>query len=375
MLGRIFPLLCVCLLGILYVTKPTLNKASELDVDTIYVRGSVVAVHEATTTTDGLSSHILSVSYENATAGTLLTRIPYEYRTSDTARKLDVGTQVIVGMPRADNGTNELFIADTYRLHSMYILLGGFVVITILCAGIGGGLRSFAGLLMASGVVWWYIIPGIASGGDPFTVSLIGTILIAGTSLYLAHGISASSTIALASISITATISAVLSHYSVSLMQLSGMGSEDALFLDIAPGMSINTAGLLMGGILLGALGVLDDITTAQASAVGEIRRANPLLSAQELFTRGMRVGREHILSLVNTLVLAYAGASFPLLLLLYVYERPLWVVINSEILMEEIVRTLVGSTALILAVPITTALAAWYAGKHPYESTPHTHG
>ena len=115
-------------------------------------------------------------------------------------------------------------------------------------------------------------------------------------------------------------------------------------------------------------LGVLDDITTAQAAAVEEIHRANPLLTAKELYARGASVGREHITSLINTLILAYTGAALPLLLLFRVYENPFWVTLNSEIVMEEVVRMLAGSVALIFAVPLTTYIASWWFGKHSQE-------
>ena len=124
-----------------------------------------------------------------------------------------------------------------------------------------------------------------------------------------------------------------------------------------------NLRGLLLGGIILGALGVLDDITTGQAAAVDELRRANPAFPVRELYRRGLSVGTEHITSLVNTLFLAYAGASLPLFILFTIYdEAPLWVTLNSEFIAEELVRTLVGSVALILAVPITTILASFFA-------------
>jgi uncharacterized membrane protein len=126
--------------------------------------------------------------------------------------------------------------------------------------------------------------------------------------------------------------------------------------------------GILLAGIIIGTLGVLDDITTAQAAVVEELHLANPSFDAKGLFKRGSSVGREHIISLVNTLVLAYTGASLPLLLLFQVYERPTWLILNSEIIMEEIVRMLIGSIALALAVPLTTYLASWYyANKSIY--------
>jgi uncharacterized membrane protein len=133
----------------------------------------------------------------------------------------------------------------------------------------------------------------------------------------------------------------------------------------------------LLGGIIIGALGVLDDITTGQVAAVEEIHSANPKLPFKELYVRGISVGQEHIASLVNTLVLAYVGASFPLFLLLTINnEVPLWVRFNNEGIAEEVVRTLVGSTALIFAVPIATFLAAFfYEGRPPSRPLEVGHG
>jgi uncharacterized membrane protein len=146
----------------------------------------------------------------------------------------------------------------------------------------------------------------------------------------------------------------------VAIGKLFGLGSEEAIYLQLVPLEQLNLQGLLLGGIILGALGVLDDITTAQSAAVDELRKANPALGARELYRRGLSVGTEHITSLVNTLFLAYAGASLPLFILFTIYnDMPLWVTLNSEFIAEEIVRTVVGSVALILAVPITTAAAA----------------
>ena len=134
-----------------------------------------------------------------------------------------------------------------------------------------------------------------------------------------------------------------------------------------------------LGGIIIGALGVLDDITTAQTATIDELSKANHTLSQRELFTRGMSVGKEHVASLINTLALAYAGASLPILLLFYTNtDTPAWVTVNSEFIAEEIVRTLVGSMALLLAVPISSFLAAhaFAFGKHTNSNShPHSHG
>ena len=127
-------------------------------------------------------------------------------------------------------------------------------------------------------------------------------------------------------------------------------------------GNSIDVRGLLLGGILIGVLGVLDDITTAQAAAIEEISLANDKLGFRELYRRGISIGKEHIASLVNTLVLAYVGASFPVVLLYMLHKNiPMWLLLNSNFIAEEIIRTVVGSTALVLAVPLTTVMSAYF--------------
>jgi len=158
------------------------------------------------------------------------------------------------------------------------------------------------------------------------------------------------------------------------MTRLFGLGSEESLDLQYGALKNINLQGLLLAGIIIGALGVLDDITTAQTAAVAELKLANAKLSFDELYRRGMAVGKEHITSLVNTLALAYAGASLPMLLLFTVYQQPLWVTLNSEFVVEEVVRTVVGSLALTVAVPITTFLAAYWFSRHPVADTPQAH-
>jgi len=151
------------------------------------------------------------------------------------------------------------------------------------------------------------------------------------------------------------------------LARLFGMGTEEAFYVQMGLLENIDLKGLLLGGIIIGALGVLDDVTTGQAAAVDEIHKANPTLPFIELYRRGLSVGREHITSLVNTLALAYIGAGLPLLLLFTTNTvQPLWVAMNAESIVEEIIRTLVGSTTLIFAVPITTALMAHILKRWP---------
>ena len=151
----------------------------------------------------------------------------------------------------------------------------------------------------------------------------------------------------------------------VSAGKLLGLGSEQAFYLQFGSLETVNLQGLLLGGIILGALGVLDDVATTQSATVEELKRANPNLSFQELYRGGSSVGREHITSLVNTLFLAYAGASLPVFLFFLTKKpQPRGGTLNTEFIAEEVIRTLVGSISLILAVPITTLLAAYYFSK-----------
>lgn len=257
-------------------------------------------------------------------------------------------------------------IVDSYRLSSLGIL----ALIFILCVWFFGrirGLSSLLGLAFSISVLIFFIVPQILQGRDPFLVSVIGSLIIAFVSLYLAHGFNKRTSIALLSTVITLIFSALCSILFVTVGKLFGTGTEEALYLQIGQTENINLQGLLLGGIIIGIMGVLDDITTAQTAAVDEISKANPSLSFRELYTRGLSVGKEHIASLVNTLALAYAGVSLPLFLLFIVNKgQPLWVILNGENIAEEIVRTLVGSSALIIAVPVATFLAArWYGAKN----------
>ncbi len=148
-------------------------------------------------------------------------------------------------------------------------------------------------------------------------------------------------------------------------LELSGFASEEALLVSQL-GATVDVSGLILAGIVLGAVGALDDVTVTQTSAVWELRLANPALNGRPLLRAGLRVGRDHVVSSVNTLLLAYAGAAIPLLILFSLSDLGLGTVANSEIVATEIIRTLVGSIGLVAAVPITTWLASEVASSLP---------
>ncbi len=275
-----------------------------------------------------------------------------------------VGDKVVVETLTKVDGSVSFILREKYRLPSLGWLLVAFMALALFCGGITA-LSSVGGLLVSIAILALILVPRIAAGGDPLFWSLLCSVIIACTSLYIAHGFHKRTTVSLIATLATLVLAALAAVAAVHLTSLFGMGSEEAFLLQTGPLEGINFRGLLLGGILIGTLGVLDDITTAQVAAIAEVARHNPRLPFQELFLSGARVGREHIASLINTLALAYVGASLPLLLLFKTNDTwPFWVTLNSEFLAEEIVRTLIGSATLLLAVPIATWLAAYaFAG------------
>lgn len=288
-----------------------------------------------------------------------------EYSSSAGAfeqQKLAVGDTVIITADAI--GGSGYVIIDKLRIPGVLIALAAFFLLAIIFAGIRG-VTSLFGLAASLGILAFGVIPAIMAGHDALLISVIGAFSIAVVSILLAHGVNKRSGIALGSTLITLIGAVAFSVVAVMLSKLSGSGTEEAVFLQIGSLPSLNLQGLLLGGMIIGTLGVLDDVTTAQVAAVEEIGIADPSFSRKELYKRGLRVGREHIASLVNTLALAYAGASFPLFLLFAANGGPpLWVILNAEYVMEEVVRAIVGGASLVIAVPISTFAASWYFGK-----------
>lgn len=274
------------------------------------------------------------------------------------SKKVNTGDQVIVTKSIVADQTT-YFITDFYRTDALLLIVLAFGVLIIFLTR-RQGVMSIIGLVVSVGVITLYTVPSLAQGGNTAIVTLSTAYGIAIVSLLLAHGLRKRTYVALLGTLCTLTLAVVITAVLLAFAKLSGVGSEDAYTLQLGPLKDLNLQGLLFGGIIIGTLGVLDDITTAQAATVEEISKANPSLNIAELYKRGFSVGREHIASLVNTLFLAYAGAALPLFLIFTINRtEPLWMTLNSEYIAEEIVRTLVGSAALVLAVPITTLLAA----------------
>jgi uncharacterized membrane protein len=281
------------------------------------------------------------------------------------SQKIKKGEVIVLTKLQSPDSEPRYIITDKYRINQLIWMAVGFFVLVFIVAG-KKSFGALLGLIISMLVIVKFIVPQILAGRDPLLISIAGALAILFVTIYLAHGLNRQTTIALIATFITLAITGVISVLAVKLAFLTGMGSEEASTLQLGPTSNINLQGLLLGGIIIGALGVLDDITTTQSAAVFELSKMNPKLKFEELFKKGLNIGKEHIASLVNTLVLAYAGASLPIFILFVFNPRgvPIEIILNSEIIAEEIVRTLSGSAGLILAVPIATALSAWSITK-----------
>ncbi len=269
----------------------------------------------------------------------------------------EVGDRVVLNwIPEAAPGF-EYQYADRQRRGVLTVIAVVFALAVVLLGRLKG-LAALAGLAASLAVLILYVVPALLEGAAPMTVAVLGAAAIAYMALYAAHGLRASTTVALLGTLGALGLTAVLSQLAVQAAELTGFTSEESLLLTFLPGR-IDARGLILAGIVLGSLGALDDVTVTQVSAVNEIRAANPMLPMKEVLRAGLRVGRDHIASTVNTLVLAYAGASMPLLVLFAISHQSLGAIANSEVVATEIIRTLIGSVGLVAAVPITTWLAA----------------
>lgn len=255
----------------------------------------------------------------------------------------------------------EFLIEDKFRLQWVITIIGIFFFCVIVFTG-KKGIRSILSLIITLLLVIYFIVPQIAHGANPLLVSFISAILLLLLSIYLGHGINKRSTIALISSFSVIGLSLFLGVLFIHLSKLFGQGSNEAVLLQYGNLGEINIRGLLLAGIVLSTIGILDDVTVVQSATVEEIFETDKTIETKILYKKAMSVGKEHIISMANTLIIAYTGAALPLLLF-FTYQTnaymPLWVKLNSEAIGEEIVRSIVGSIVLIFAVPITTWIAA----------------
>ncbi|MHA6625510.1 YibE/F family protein [Pseudonocardia sichuanensis] len=269
-----------------------------------------------------------------------------------------IGDQVVLGWSGADPEDAGSYQIVDFQRGAPLAWLAGLFAVAVLLLGRWRGLAALAALALSFVVLLAFVVPAILAGSDPLAVAVVGSCLIMFAVLYLTHGPSArTSTAVLGTLLSLALIGGLGAAFSAAA-QLTGLDDQTSNLI-ASLGTGVDARGLLLAGVVIGALGVLDDVTVTQTSAVWELRHANPQLGARALFTAAMRIGRDHVASAVNTLVLAYAGAALPLMLLFSLSGRGLGEVVTAQDVATEVVRTLVGSIGLVASVPITTAIAA----------------
>ena len=280
---------------------------------------------------------------------------------------LEPGETVLLGQVAGEQGP-VYQIKDRSRRVPVWALTFAFALLVMAVGGWRGAL-SLLGLASSVLVIARFIVPAVMDGWDPLLVCIAGALVIMTTTLTLGHGVNRKTAIALGATVGCLALTGLLAVWSVEFASLTGIADDDASTLQILLGRGVvDPRGLLLGSMILGAVGVLDDVTTTQASAIAELREANPSLTSVELFRRGMNVGRDHIAATTNTLLLAYAGTALPLILILSAQQQPAGILISFDSLATEVVRTVVGSIGIVAAVPLTTALAAfggaWGTGR-----------
>jgi uncharacterized membrane protein len=279
-----------------------------------------------------------------------------EFSTDVGQADLEPGDQVYLAETTGDDQSVALNYYDRDRRVLLWVV-GIMFALAVVGLGRLRGLAALLGLILSVLVLLAFIVPAIIAGKDAVLVALVGGGAIALIALYLAQGYTPLTHVAALGAFSALALTAILSWLVVTLARFTGLASEESFYLLSLP--QIDLSGLLLAGVVLGAIGALDDITVTQASAVWELQEANPGLGHQGLFEAGLRIGRDHIASTVNTLLLAYAGAGLPVIILYSLSALPIGVVASGEVVAIEIIRTLVGSIGLVSAVPITTWLAA----------------
>ncbi|WP_443333109.1 YibE/F family protein [Streptomyces sp. SS] len=275
----------------------------------------------------------------------------------DAPRQLHEGQGVVVAYAPDAPRDLQYSVTDVNRKLPMAVLAGIFAL-AVVVVGRMRGVMALVALVASFLVLTFFILPAILQGSNPLVVAVVGSSAIMLIALYMCHGLSARTSVAVLGTLISLLLTGLLGSLFIGWASLSG-NTDDYTGLIHGLYPEIDMSGLLLAGIIIGSLGVLDDVTVTQTSAVWELHQADPRMGPRGLYRAGIRIGRDHIASVVNTLVLAYAGAALPLLLLFSIAQSSMGTVANSELIAEEIVRTLVGSIGLVASVPITTALAA----------------
>jgi uncharacterized membrane protein len=272
--------------------------------------------------------------------------------------RLTPGERILVTVGQTPDGMLRAYFIDYIRLTPLLMLFAMFVVGSILVSG-WKGIQSLLSMGVSLLIIFYFIIPRILAGADPIWTSIVGSFIFLAVTQYLVYGWTLKTQVALIAITITMTITGFLAVWFVNFTRLNGFGNENAMFL-MQQGENLNIQNVLIASIIIGTLGVLDDLVISQASVVMELHTANPNMTFRERFRAAFHIGRDHIAATVNTLVLAYVGAGLMMFLLFSLNNPDYLLLVNINFIAEEIVRSLVGTLGLFSAVPITNLIASW---------------
>jgi uncharacterized membrane protein len=278
--------------------------------------------------------------------------------------RYEKGDSVIIAYKVGIDGKDVFSISDFARTQGLLLLFGIFIIFAVII-GAKKGFYSLFAMVISFAVLFMFLLPQIQLGRDPVLVSILSSLIIAPITFYLSHGFSFKTTVAIVGTFVSLIITGLLAILFTNMVHLNGTATEEAMFLQTTGDFIFNLKGLLLAGIIVGTLGVLDDITISQTAIVYQIYDIKKDISFNELFKRSIGIGKDHIASVINTLVLVYTGASLPLLILFTNSSQSFETILNTETVATEIVRTLVGSIGLIIAVPITTYIACIFARKN----------
>jgi uncharacterized membrane protein len=296
-----------------------------------------------------------TITIKNTSQGESITYLQYQpYQAGDKLRLTSF---------TPENGESLYFIEGQVKRAGLLTLALLFIIIVLVVGRLWGAL-SLVGLLISFLVIFKLIAPLIIKGTNPILAAVIGSTIIIPTTFYISHGFNKKTHVGILATFLSLIITGLLAIYFVDAAHLTGYASEEAGFLQFEQQGAINIKGLLLAGIIIGTLGILDDVTIGQASTIQELKKADPRISSLKLYQKGMKVGQDHISSMVNTLVLVYSGSALPLILLFFDSQKTFLDTLEFELIAEEIVRMLVGSIGLIISAPLATALAAYLFTK-----------
>jgi uncharacterized membrane protein len=362
----------VTMLVLVCVVAATHSVAAQVRDEEVIAQAVVISVSESAESIEPLSSAVV----HSQTLSAKVTEGAYDGRVfsfENDFTQLEKGDKFFIRILNEADGTQRVSVADPIRFPVIIVLVLVLLVVTTLYGG-KQGLRGLATLVGSIFLIAYVLIPQIIGGADVLTVALIvsGVIVVFGS--YVTHGFSRMTTSAVIGMLITLSLSGVLAYAATVFGKLSGYSSDEstALFFQFAG--SIDLVGVLMAGMLIGLLGVLYDSAIGQAAAVAELYQAHSGEERAKVFAGALRIGREHIGALINTLALAYVGSALPLFLLLSGASAPLLYIVNGEVFATEIIRILVGSIGLVLSVPITTAVAVFLLKGHAAKAGTHSH-